>query len=1079
MITTDNYATISAEGYLLTQMPAFERINGGAFQWTDSDVILADYDGGWAFFTISHDFDSLIPFSGIAPTPQPSSVLVTDVNSNELWQGPLTDGQLIVGVTGGTPVANELIAGDNVTIDIAPGTITINATGGGGSGVTSTQVQRNSFNYAAGTYSAGNYTVTLSPAVTVLTDGLLVTMIAGSTNATTTPTLQLNALSPKPIVSFGGSPAIGDILADSAYLLVYNGDNDNFQLLNPSLTAAQSYLVQKQYYNFAPDIGVANAYVANLVLPPLVSLSDGITVYLQIANTNTGASTLAVNGSSAAPIVSLNGSALTGGEIVADSLQMFMYSSAENAFVLMTPYVAPSVAGVTSITGTANQVIASSSTGNVTLSLPQNIATTSSPTFDAPIFTAPVLGIPTSGNLVNCTNLSVPDGLNASGTPGATTFLRGDGVWSIPAGTGVASVSGTTDRITSTGGINPVIDISSSYVGQSSITTLGTVTVGTWNGTTIDVSHGGTGVTSVTTNPTATSWAGWDSNENLLANNFLYNTQTYNTAIGNLSILVSSPYYTILTGNTSRYLLFPDNTTIPLGFSVRIFNNGLGTHTLFASDDSIIYNLLPATTVVVTNINTSVSAATSWSVVVESGQTINLGLQNQLAYYASNGQILSGLSTAANSLLVTDSSGAPSLGTDILSDITINQVIAGKGNGDGVTNTVFGAAAGPGVNYTMGGSVSLGFTAGANATSSNNIGGFVAIGLYAGLHANDYDVFIGSETAQEGSGGSNVGVGAQALYRGGSSVSACTAIGTSCLPELITGQGITALGSQCAQSVTSGSYGIFIGAQCAQSITSSNYGIFIGAFTGATNPSNCDNVIAIGAGAIANSASGPNGPGISFGASGIPVGFNSEGLPYANNIDNTAGYWRVTVNGTNFLMPLMHDGVSTTSSCFLTDSNGTPFLSNSMQDGQLIIGATGANPAPGNIVGGTGISVTNTANQITISSTSSGFPYVTISGTIQNADVNHGYIPTNSALTTINLPAVCVAGDKISIRGYGTGGWVLQANTGQIIAFNQLSSTIGGSFASAYELDTIDVVCLIDNTFWTVEGAVSAGLIAA
>jgi hypothetical protein len=42
----------------------------------------------------------------------------------------------------------------------------------------------------------------------------------------------------------------------------------------------------------------------------------------------------------------------------------------------------------------------------------------------------------------------------------------------------VTSVSGTTNRITSTGGLTPVIDISASYVGQSSITTLGTVTSG-------------------------------------------------------------------------------------------------------------------------------------------------------------------------------------------------------------------------------------------------------------------------------------------------------------------------------------------------------------------------------------------------------------------------------------------------------------------------------------------------------------------------------------------------------------------------------------------------------------------------
>ncbi len=41
----------------------------------------------------------------------------------------------------------------------------------------------------------------------------------------------------------------------------------------------------------------------------------------------------------------------------------------------------PAVSGVTSITGTGSQVIASAATGAVTLSLPQSIATTSTPTF--------------------------------------------------------------------------------------------------------------------------------------------------------------------------------------------------------------------------------------------------------------------------------------------------------------------------------------------------------------------------------------------------------------------------------------------------------------------------------------------------------------------------------------------------------------------------------------------------------------------------------------------------------------------------------------------------------------------------
>lgn len=49
----------------------------------------------------------------------------------------------------------------------------------------------------------------------------------------------------------------------------------------------------------------------------------------------------------------------------------------------------------------------------------------------------------------------------------------------VGSGGTVTSVSGTTNRITSTGGTTPVIDISASFVGQSSITTLGTVTTGT------------------------------------------------------------------------------------------------------------------------------------------------------------------------------------------------------------------------------------------------------------------------------------------------------------------------------------------------------------------------------------------------------------------------------------------------------------------------------------------------------------------------------------------------------------------------------------------------------------------------
>jgi len=55
-----------------------------------------------------------------------------------------------------------------------------------------------------------------------------------------------------------------------------------------------------------------------------------------------------------------------------------------------------------------------------------------------------------------------------------------DAVSSVNGLTGAVLLTGTADRITVTGG---VWDIASTYVGQASITTLGTITTGVWNGT--------------------------------------------------------------------------------------------------------------------------------------------------------------------------------------------------------------------------------------------------------------------------------------------------------------------------------------------------------------------------------------------------------------------------------------------------------------------------------------------------------------------------------------------------------------------------------------------------------------------
>lgn len=77
---------------------------------------------------------------------------------------------------------------------------------------------------------------------------------------------------------------------------------------------------------------------------------------------------------------------------------------------------------------------------------------------------------------------------------GAGSFEAGDGL--LQSGNTI-SVNVVNNRTAIT---SDAVDISANYVGQSSITTLGTITTGTWDATTVAVTAGGTGVESFTDN---------------------------------------------------------------------------------------------------------------------------------------------------------------------------------------------------------------------------------------------------------------------------------------------------------------------------------------------------------------------------------------------------------------------------------------------------------------------------------------------------------------------------------------------------------------------------------------------------
>ena len=93
------------------------------------------------------------------------------------------------------------------------------------------------------------------------------------------------------------------------------------------------------------------------------------------------------------------------------------------------------------------------------------------------------------------------DGAITVGTTGIT-WTQFSGAGSFEAGDGL-SKSGTQVNVNVTANRTAItadaIDIASTYVGQSSITTLGTITTGVWNGTDVAVADGGTGASDAAT----------------------------------------------------------------------------------------------------------------------------------------------------------------------------------------------------------------------------------------------------------------------------------------------------------------------------------------------------------------------------------------------------------------------------------------------------------------------------------------------------------------------------------------------------------------------------------------------------
>ncbi len=183
----------------------------------------------------------------------------------------------------------------------------------------------------------------------------------------------------------------------------------------------------------------------------------------------------------------------------------------------------------------------------------------------------------------------------------------------------------------------------------------------------------------------------------------------------------------------------------------------------------------------------------------------------------------------------------------------------------------------------------------------------------------------------------------------------------------------------------------------------------------------------------------------------ISVGTLSTGVWNATAISYNYGGTGLTAVAQG---DLLYGTNATTWARLTKDTNATRYLSN-----------TGGsnNPAWAQIDLSNGVTGT-----LPVANGGSSAVWSAASGTTQAAAVNNGYITTNASQCVITLPATAAVGSTVAAAGQGAGGWKITANTGQTIKYLGNTTTSAGSIVPANQYDTIQVICLVANTTWSV-----------
>jgi hypothetical protein len=151
--------------------------------------------------------------------------------------------------------------------------------------------------------------------------------------------------------------------------------------------------------------------------------------------------------------------------------------------------------------------------------------------------------------------------------------------------TTILSSSNSGSAVTFSGDVNVWVTYPSeksvNLDGTGNVSALGTVTSGTWQGSTVGVAYGGTGVTA---SSGANSVVLRDANENIVVNSVTQELAVTTSAGGTTVLTPASSHFQVLTGTSAQTFKLPDATTLPTG-STWVFDND-STQNLTVTDNA-------------------------------------------------------------------------------------------------------------------------------------------------------------------------------------------------------------------------------------------------------------------------------------------------------------------------------------------------------------------------------------------------------------------------------------------------------------------------------------------------------------